>query len=115
MSPTFNNAYGYNRKSGARYLKKEQKEYRELVIKLVNENRWNFQANVPLAVEIILNFGNRRRNDVDNRLKSLLDALTHANVYDDDSLIDDLHVKRGKTTGDPSIWITLQAMEDIEE
>lgn len=115
MPPTINDYYGYNKKSGRRYVKKEGKLYREAIIKLVREKGWDFRANVPIAVEVLLNFGNRRRNDVDNRCKGLLDALTHALVYEDDSLIDDLHLRRGRLTGEPNVKITIQAMEDMEE
>jgi len=112
MSPTVNNAYGINTRTGAPYLKTAQKEYREIVQNIVRENGWNFQANIPIKVMIVMNFGNKRRNDLDNRLKALFDACTHAKVWEDDSLIDDLHVARGLTSGEPSIMMQVQAMED---
>jgi len=37
----------------------------------------------------------RRRRDLDNAMKALLDSLEHAGVYDDDSQIDDLRIVRG--------------------
>jgi crossover junction endodeoxyribonuclease RusA len=36
----------------------------------------------------------RRRRDIDNMLKAPLDAMQHAGVIEDDSLIDDLHIIR---------------------
>ncbi len=49
----------------------------------------------PLDVEIMLYPPDRRRRDVDNTLKALLDALQHAGVYTDDSLIERLSVEKG--------------------
>lgn len=36
----------------------------------------------------------RRRRDIDNLTKCVLDALAHAGVYEDDCQIDDLRVRR---------------------
>ena len=46
----------------------------------------------PIKLEVIATRPDRRRRDVDNLLKSLLDALDHADVYEDDSQIHDLRI-----------------------
>ena len=46
----------------------------------------------PIKLEVIATRPDRRRRDVDNLLKSLLDALDHAEVYEDDSQIQDLRI-----------------------
>ncbi|GAB6184581.1 RusA family crossover junction endodeoxyribonuclease [Thermopirellula anaerolimosa] len=48
----------------------------------------------PLRVEVSLYPPDRRRRDLDNALKALLDALQHAGVYPDDSLIEQLSVEK---------------------
>jgi len=48
----------------------------------------------PLSVEVSLYPPDRRRRDLDNVLKALLDALQHAGVYLDDSLIEHLSVEK---------------------
>lgn len=50
----------------------------------------------PVAVEIVAHPPNRLRRDLDNLLKGVLDALTHAGVYADDSQIADLRIRWGK-------------------
>ncbi len=48
-----------------------------------------------LMVTIFLHGPTHGRYDVDNRVKPLLDALTHAHVWLDDAQVDILHVFRG--------------------
>lgn len=47
-----------------------------------------------LCVCVTLFPPDRRRRDLDNTLKSLLDSCTHAGLWEDDSQIDDLRVIR---------------------
>ncbi len=49
-----------------------------------------------VAVYVLLRMPDRRRRDIDNFLKSLLDAITSANVWRDDSQIDLLTIERGE-------------------
>ena len=48
-----------------------------------------------LSVHVTLHAPNRRKYDIDGRLKSLLDALEDAGVYPDDEAVDHLVVRRG--------------------
>jgi len=48
-----------------------------------------------LAIIIDIHPPDKRRRDLDNMLKALLDALQHGGAYADDSQIDDLHIRRG--------------------
>jgi Holliday junction resolvase RusA-like endonuclease len=49
-----------------------------------------------LAITVDLYPPDRRRRDLDNALKALLDAMQHGGAYHDDAQIDDLHLRRGE-------------------
>lgn len=49
-----------------------------------------------LCVSILLYPPDRRVRDLDNYFKALLDALTHTNLWLDDSQIDELRIVRGE-------------------
>lgn len=49
-----------------------------------------------VAVELVAMEPDRRRRDLDNLLKSTFDSLTHAGVWEDDSQVDDLRIRRGQ-------------------
>jgi crossover junction endodeoxyribonuclease RusA len=49
-----------------------------------------------LVVDVIVHPPDRRRRDVDNCLKSLLDALQHGGAYQDDSQIVRLSIEKRK-------------------
>lgn len=53
------------------------------------------QIESRLSVVMRLSPPDRRKRDIDNSAKAVLDALMHAGVYRDDSQIDDLHIIRG--------------------
>jgi crossover junction endodeoxyribonuclease RusA len=55
--------------------------------------------NGSLDVRVAVHPPDRRRRDLDNAMKALLDALEHAGAYSDDSQIDHLDITRG--TGVP--------------
>lgn len=52
----------------------------------------------------------RRRRDLDNLWKSVLDSLTHARVIEDDSLIDDLRIARAEPAKPGHLIVTVEAI-----
>lgn len=52
--------------------------------------------NGRIRAVVTLHGATKRSFDIDNMIKGLFDALTHSRVYQDDSQIDELIVKRGE-------------------
>lgn len=78
----------------------------ELVVMLTKAQ--TFGA-APVDVEIAAWFPDRRRRDIDNVLKAPLDALTHAGVWQDDSQIQSLSIRRaGIDQAKPRLEITIK-------
>ncbi len=94
--PSINNYYGTTR-SGGRFIKKAGTDYRTKVIDILQATTFGKE---PLAHRLQVWIEeyppDRRRRDLDNTKKALLDALTHAGIYADDCLIDDLRTVRGE-------------------
>ncbi len=76
------------------YISKGGVEFRKQVADACLEARAGFLKG-RLAVTMILRSGDKRARDIDNYCKSLLDALQHCRVYENDNQIVDLHVIRG--------------------
>lgn len=64
-----------------------------------------------LEVHIRLHPATRARQDIDNRVKACLDALTHAGVMDDDSQVDVLIVDRGEVIKGGKSVVRLTVLE----
>ena len=67
-----------------------------------------------LAVWIDVYPPDRRRRDLDNIVKSLLDALEHGAAYHDDSQIDSLVVQRQRVVPEGKVRVILEAPRDEE-
>ena len=91
-SPTVNT---YWRHAGNRtYISAKGKAYRERVIAIVEDQDLSGPLTGRLTCHIWAYPPDKRRRDLDNLLKALLDAMEHAGVYMDDSQIDDLRIER---------------------
>ena len=53
----------------------------------------------------------RRKRDLDNVLKALLDALQHAGCYDDDSQLDDIRIVRCEVRKGGSCVVVITPIE----
>jgi len=99
--PTVNSYYQQGRpttrgKPGARIISRKGRQFREQILAECVE-----QLNEPprladhVRLVVCLHPPDRRIRDLDNYMKALLDALTHAELWEDDSLVDQLEVYRG--------------------
>ena len=71
-------------------ISRDGRKYRMMVVsRLGGINR---KLTGEVSVEIDLYPPDRRRRDIDNPLKCLLDSMTHAGVYEDDSQIKDIEL-----------------------
>ena len=85
----------YWRRQGNRYfVSSEGKAYRDELFYRCAPHRGLFKPHERLFVTIDAYPPDKRRRDLDNILKSLLDSLQYAGVYEDDSQIDCLTIKR---------------------
>lgn len=65
-----------------------------------------------LSVRLDLYQADARKRDIDNLPKALLDSLTKARVWIDDSQIDQLFIVRHHITGSPHVGVSVSEIEE---
>ncbi|MBR2586305.1 MAG: RusA family crossover junction endodeoxyribonuclease [Thermoguttaceae bacterium] len=79
------------------YLSKPYKAFlKSAVAAILAQKRWGMITS-PVIVDITLHPPRNMRFDVDNRIKPTLDVLTKAGVWQDDSQVVELSVRRANT------------------
>lgn len=92
-----------------RHVGKRGKDYREEVFWTIRQGKFNghFQGD-RVGVEIMAHEPEKiRRRDLDNLLKCALDSLTHAELWTDDSQVDDLRVVRSDPGGRGRLMVSV--------
>lgn len=98
----------YWRRVGAKTLISRQgRLFRELVCDHLAAARVQPLAG-PLAIEVDVYPPDRRRRDLDNLLKSLLDALEHGHAYHDDSQIARILMERKDVTPGGKVTVRIR-------
>lgn len=91
--PSVNNYWSVCRRGGKtyKYLNNAGRSYRKDVLALFGSFKEpHFEGKCKLTVTWYMR--DRRRRDIDNYLKALLDVLDHMNCYKDDEQVYELHV-----------------------
>ena len=96
----------YRNLAGKTLISAEGRAFRKVVEGLLAGRVSRFDGR--LAVVITCCAPDRRRRDLDNLGKGLLDALTHAGVWEDDSQIDDLRLVRGAVVVGGSVQVEIR-------
>jgi crossover junction endodeoxyribonuclease RusA len=76
-------------------LSKAGRQYRRHIAGLLLQVGYKPLGEARIGIYIEARPPDNRRRDLDNLNKAMLDALQKANLYDDDSQIDDLQLVRG--------------------
>lgn len=114
--PSLNHYYG-NRNSAhgrQRYVTSDGKAFKREVVAMVMQQRAAYAINNRLHVSVTHFWKkDRRRRDLDNYWKPLLDALVQAGVMEDDSLIDKITAIRGVTMEDRPFCVV--ELEEVDQ
>jgi crossover junction endodeoxyribonuclease RusA len=88
-------------------LDKKVKPFREMVEEYANEQIPGLTLDDRLFLEVYLFPPDNRKRDLDNYMKGLLDAATHARLWIDDSQIDQLHIYRGEAVSEGVVVVSI--------
>lgn len=91
LPPTLNQYYRAKVIKGKPIIYKSDKGYFDKVACLVSKS----PTNKRLKIAVTVHFSDKRTQDIDNRLKALLDAL-NGRIWADDSQIDKIEIDRGE-------------------
>jgi len=94
--------------AGRTLLSQKGRDYRGAVIRAVG----GFTA-LPGRLKVVIEarMPDRRKRDLDNLPKAILDALTHAGLWIDDGQIDDLRIWRGPLVKGGAIVISIDSID----
>ena len=87
------------------------RKFKEAVSDYVVEYRVPKLGDSKLRISMVLFPRDKRKIDIDNRIKSVLDALQDAGVFDDDFQVDELSIVRGKTIKGGGIRVLIEQIE----
>jgi len=93
-------------------ISKAGREFKAQVSDYVVEYRVPKLGKARLEMKVIIYPRDRRKQDIDNRIKALWDALGDAGVFDDDEQIDVLIVERGEIKKGGGVIVFIDKIEE---
>lgn len=82
------------RLAGRHLISARGRQYRTDAVRAATSQRRGPMLTGRLSVRVVLMPPDRRQRDIDNYSKGLLDAITHAGIWQDDGQIDELTIIR---------------------
>lgn len=92
------------------YLSPIGREYKQKVAEYVIENKVPKLGDTRVKITMIIRPRSKRKFDIDNLAKSVLDAISQegAGIIDDDEQVDELHIIRGEPIKNGRIVVTIE-------
>jgi crossover junction endodeoxyribonuclease RusA len=113
LPPSVNHYWGTH--GHRRYVSKAGVLFKEQVSEYVAEYRVPKLGAERLEMKVVLYPKDRRKQDIDNRIKALWDALADAGVFDNDEQIDVLLVERGEIKKGGGALVMIDILDKIKE
>ena len=93
-------------------LSEKGRAYKQAIAEYVSENNVPKYGEQKLKITMILQPRDKRKIDIDNRIKCVLDSLQDAGVFDDDFHVDELHVMRGEQVKGGKLLLTIEVIDN---
>jgi len=93
-------------------ISKAGREFKAQVSDYVVEYRVPKLGKARLEMKVVIYPRDRRKQDIDNRIKALWDALGDAGVFDDDEQIDVLIIERGEIKKGGGVLVFIDKIEE---
>ena len=110
--PSVNNYWHTSGKR--RYISPAGKKFTEEVAVNVYEQGYKRFGDKSLGISVMIHPRSKRKFDLDNTLKAILDALMKANVYDDDSQFEYIEIARGEARDGGAAVVHIYELEKEE-
>ena len=96
---------------GRTVLSKSGREYKEKVADYCAEYNVPKLGEAKLRISMVLFPRDKRKTDLDNRIKCVLDSLENAGVFDNDFQVDELSIVRGKPIKGGAIRVLIEEID----
>ena len=107
--PTVNTYYTVAR--GRKILSSKGRNYKKACAIILSQNKGYIDGAIGVFIEA--HYPDRRKRDLDNILKPVLDALTDGGIYNDDSQIEALGIRKSDYGEKGTIIVTVKELENV--